>query len=75
MARYHPNPPNGAIYDQDDLDRLRDYAIKVERERCAKIAENWHPILYAPECGGSHPIDSAYTTAKVEIAKLIRKSE
>lgn len=39
MARYHPNPPNGAIYDQDDLDRLRAHAVASERERCAKLVE------------------------------------
>lgn len=45
----------------------------AERERCAKIAENWHPMLYAPEHGGSHPRDAAYRDAKHAIAKAIRE--
>jgi hypothetical protein len=58
-----------------DLEGAIDEAIAAERERCAKIAENWHPMLYAPELGGSHPRDSALDAAKQEIAKAIRSQE
>jgi hypothetical protein len=52
-----------------------DAAVAAERERCAKIAENWHLMLYAPELGGSHPRDSAVSDAKQAIAKAIRTQE
>jgi hypothetical protein len=50
-------------------------ATLAERERCAKIAENWHPMLYASEIGGAHPRDAAIMAAKQGIAKAIRDQE
>lgn len=46
----------------------------IERliEQCAQTAEAWHPMLYAPEHGGSHPTDSAYRSAREGIARAIR---
>jgi len=54
-----------------EIDAIVEQAEKAERERCAKIAETWHPMLYAPELNGSHPRDAAYRDARSGIAAAI----
>lgn len=59
---------------EDEVDAEIQHTIAFERERCAKITEGWHPMLYAPEQGGSHPRDAAYRYAKIAIAAAIRRA-
>jgi hypothetical protein len=39
------------LYSQDELDRLREQAVKAEREACAKLAEDHYCDL--DECCGN----------------------
>ena len=48
MARKNSEP---RLYSQAELDRLREYAVKAEREACAKLAEEHYCDL--DECCGS----------------------
>lgn len=51
---------------------LRPAADRGVVEECARVAENWHPMLYAPELDGRHPRDAAYRDARTSIAAAIR---